>query len=309
MRLNQHLRAFSSIIILTVALTFCSCVPKKKASTRLKVVASMPVIYDWSRSLFDESTNTKIFLNLIVKNGLNYHNHVPDVTEENLINSANLLIYFGGPSEAWIDDIVKKSTSEKPDRLVLKLSDFISNENTQQFDEHCILSPSIALICCQKITEYLRLIDPENADSYNQYFTKYSELLSLLDNSWQIQAKRAKDTTFIICDRMPFKYIFNEYGFNYIAVYDRCPVLQTKQVFTVNLEQFGALIDSSGASAVYVFEDSDKKLAKQVIAHSKNPKCDTIVFDSMESLTLSQIFNGKKYIDIMQNNLTCMRLN
>ena len=58
-----------------------------------------------------------------------------------------------------------------------------------------------------------------------------------------------------------------------------------------------------------VFEDSDKKLAKQVIANSKNPKCDTLVFDSMESLTLSQLFSGKNYINIMQNNLTLLRPN
>ena len=265
----------------------------------------MPVIYDWTRSLMDESTNTKLFLNLIIKNGLNYHNQTPGTTEENLINTANLLIYVGGPSEQWIDDFVQKSASEYSARLVLKLSDFVEHESSTPLDEHFILSPELAQICCQKITEYLCMIDQENTAQYKQFNQKYLELLSILDSTWKIQAQKAQNTTFIICDRMPFKYLFDEYSFNYIALYNSCPPSLEKPELDT-LKKFGALIDSYGASAVYVFEDSDKKLANKVIANSKNPKCDTLVFDSMESLTLSQLFNGKNYINIMQNNLTLL---
>ena len=191
---------------------------------------------------------------------------------------------------------------------MLKLSDYICPGEESSLDPHALLSPSAALTCCQAITEKLCLIDDENTSAYKEYYKKYSELLSILDNSWQIQAQRAADTTLIICDRMPFKYLFEEYGFNYIALYDLCPASDEKPALR-KIQDFGYAIDVFGASAVYVFEDSDKKLAKQVIGNSKNPKCDTIVFDSMESLTLSQLFNGKNYLDIMQNNLTCMRLN
>ena len=114
MRLNQSLKAYSSLAILLLALTLCSCLPKNKSSKRLKVVASVPVIYDWTRSLMDESTNTKLFLNLIIKNGLNFHNLIPGQTEENLIASADLLIYEGGPSDSWIDQMVEKQERQIP---------------------------------------------------------------------------------------------------------------------------------------------------------------------------------------------------
>ena len=256
----------------------------------------------------DEATNTKLFLNLIIKNGVNFHNMLAGETEENLIASANLLIYTGGPSDSWIDQSLEKTAEANPQRLVLRLCDYIPDADQTSFDSHSILTPSVTLICCQKISEYLCLVDSENTQAYKQYYSRYSELLSLLDNSWQIQGRNAADTTFIICDRMPFKYLFNHYGFNYIALYDECPTPEEK-VSLEKIRDFGHEIDSFGASTVYAFEDSDKKLAKQVIANSKNPKCDTILFDSMESLTLSQLFSGKNYIDIMQNNLTCMRLN
>ena len=299
----------TTVVLLLICFTLCSCVPKKKAASRLKVVASVPVIYDWTRNLMDEPTNTNLFLNLIIKNGLNYHNLIPGVTEENLINSADLLIYIGGPSEKWIDEIVAKKSTENSDRLVLKLSDFITSNQDADFDEHCIISPSVAQICCQKIFEYLCKLDSPNEQNYMQYFAKYSELLSILDSTYKLQSQKTQNQTFIICDRMPFKAIFNEYGFNYVAVYDSCPAPQNEKLNIENLKQFGTLIDSTGTAAVYVFEDSDKKLAKQVIGNSKNPKCDTLVFDSMESLTLSQLFSGKNYLDIMRNNLTLLRPN
>ena len=304
MRQSLSLKVCSSLLLLCL----CSCVPKNRTSTRLKVVASVPVIYDWTRNLMDESTNTKLFLNLIIKNGLNYHNLIPGVTEENLIGSADLLIYVGGPSESWIDEFVEKTAQTNPSRLVLKLSDFIEQDSATPLDEHFILSPVHAITCCQKITEYLCMLDQENTASYTQFNSKYCELISILDGTCKIQAQKATDTTFIICDRMPLKYFFEQYGFNYLAVYDTCPAPQTKLELE-EIKQYGKKVDELGAQAVYVFEDSDKKLAKQVIGNSKNPKCDTIVFDSMESLTLSQLFSGKNYINIMQNNLTCMRLN
>ena len=317
MRQSQSLRVFSSpsrasgTAIVIFLLCLCSCVPKNKTSSRLKVIASMPVVYDWTRNLMDESTNTKFFLNLIIKNGLNYHNQTPGTTEENLINTANLLIYVGGPSEQWIDEIVENTAQTNPNRLVLKLIDYIEQDNaanTTLIDEHFILSPLHAITCCQKITEYLCLLDQENADSYNKFYEKYCRLISILDDTFRLQAQKAEGTTFIICDRMPLKYVFEQYGFNYIALYDTCPALQT-QIELETIKQYGKKIDESGAQAVYVFEDSDKKLANKIIGNSKNPKCDTLVFDSMESLTLSQLFNGKNYINIMQNNLTLLRPN
>ena len=89
------LHSAAILFVLTVALTFCSCVPKHKGSARLKVVASVPVIYDWTRNLMNDSDNTNLFLNLIIKNGFNYHNLVPGVTEENLIDSAK--VWTAGP--------------------------------------------------------------------------------------------------------------------------------------------------------------------------------------------------------------------
>ena len=315
MRQSQSLKVSSSpsrvsgTAIVIFLLCLCSCVPKNKTSSRLKVIASVPVVYDWTRNLMDEESESRLFLNLIVKNG-SYHNTLnPGVTEENLIDSAALLIYVGGPSEKWIDEYVEKTVGLHPERLVLRLYDFASSQSDVAVDEHFILAPDQAMICCNKICEYLCILDSQNEDSYRKMNSKYNELLSILDSTYKLQSTKTVDKTFIICDRMPFKFLFNEYKFNYVSLYDCCPAPQKSQPPAQTLQQFGNYIDDLKASEVYVFDKSDKKLAKQVIANSKNPKCDTLEFNSMETLTLSELFSGKNYIDIMQNNLTLLRPN
>ena len=274
----------------------------------MQVVASVPLLYDWTRNLMGESENSKLFLNLLLKNGLQYHSFTPGITEANLINSADLLIYVGGPSEKWIDDFLSKASTENPARIVVKLSDFAGNNNSD-IDEHFITSPAMAKISCDKISQALCKLDPQNEASYKQYSSKYTELLSMLDKAYKIQTEKTEGQTFIICDRMPFAWLFKEYGFNYISLYDNCPAPDKLQPDLKTIKNFGQKIDQSGANAIYVFDNSDKKLARQVIANSKNPKCDTLLLDSMESLTLSQLFSGKNYINIMQNNLTLLRPN
>ena len=283
--------------------------PKNKTSSRLKVVASVPVVYDWTRNLMDEEAEVRLFLNLIIKNGSFYHSLVPGVTEQNLIDSAALLIYVGGPTEKWIDEYVEKTAGLHPERLVLRLYDYASNQSDVPVDEHFILAPDQAMLCCNKICEYLCILDSQNADSYQKMNSKYNELLSILDSTYKLQSTKTQDKTFIICDRMPFKFLFNEYNFNYISLYDCCPTPEKSQPPAQTLQQFGNYIDDSKASEVYVFDKSDKKLAKQVIANSKNPKCDTLEFNSMETLTLSELFSGKNYLDIMRYNLTLLHMN
>ena len=275
----------------------------------MKVVTSVPLIYDWTRNLMDDTADSAFFLNLIIKNGLTYHTSISGSTEENLIESAALLIYTGGPSEEWIDQHVQKTASAHPDRIVLRLLDYIENSDGSAIDEHALLSPDQALICCQKISQALCRLDPQNQASYDARASKYLELLSILDDTYKVQALKTKDKSFIICDRMPFKALFEEYGFNYLALYDYCPMPQKTPEDSQKIKELGSKIDEIKADQVYVFEDSDKKLAKQVIASSKNPKCDTLVLDSMESTTLSQLFSGKNYLDIMRNNLTLLRPN
>lgn len=303
--LNLNLRASSKqpvqrvLALAGVAALFLlsSCLPKKQnISPRLKVVTSMPVIYDWTRNIIDENTNTTIYLSLIVKNGLNYHNYTPSDPEQTSVKEADLFIYTGGTSEQWAKQLAPENS--------LCLLELINSA-----DEHIILSPETAIQVCSVICQKLCLLDPANSQTYQKNCSNYLAQLELLDNAFTLTSQKAAQTTFIICDRFPLKNIFEQYGLNYICAYDECPsaAAGNKKTDKDLALKLGKKIDELGASAVYVMEDSNKKLAKSAIGYSKNPKCDTVALDSMESTTLSQLFSGKNYINTMRSNLSQLR--
>ena len=275
-------------------LLFCSCLPKKeKLPPRLKLVTSMPLIYDWARNIIDENTNTSLYLSLIVKAGINYHNFIPSEPEKASIQTADLFIYVGGSTEVWAQELAGEKS--------LRLTDFCGD------DSHSLLSPKMAMECCKQICEQICLLDPANSQSYRKNCDNYLAQLELLDQAYTMGSQNVKDKTFIICDRFPFKSLFEEYKINYISACEDCPAPASFKKPDPSLAQMlGSKIDQLGAPAVYVMEDSDKKLAKSAIGYSKNPKCDTLILDSFESTNLSQLFSGKNYINVMQSNLTLL---
>ena len=288
----------------TVLFLLTSCLPKKQMlSPRLKVVTTTPVIYDWTRNIIDENSNTTLYLSLVIKHGFNYHDYIPSEPEEETIKNADLFIYTGGTSEQWAKKLAGANS--------LNLSDIQTEDiSFSTADEHFILCPQNAIICCRKICEKIYELDPANAETYKTKCQDYIAQLELLDSAFQLTAQKAAATTFIFCDRFPFKCLFDSYGFNYTGIYDACPApLNLKDQEKEKAMQLGKKIDELGANAVYVMEDSDKKLAKTVIGYSKNPKCDTVALDSLESATLSQLFNGKNYINTLRNDLTLLQLN
>lgn len=298
-RLFHLLAGGAAIILLT------SCLPKKQMlSPRLKVVTTTPVIYDWTRNIIDENSNTTLYLSLVIKNGFNYHDYIPSEPEEETIEKADLFIFTGGTSEQWAQKLAGTNS--------LNLTEIQTYDNSfSAADEHFVLCPQNAIICCQKICEKICELDPANAEKYKSKCQDYIAQLELLDSAFQLTAQKATSTTFVFCDRFPFKCLFDFYGFNYSGMYDDCPapLNLSKDQEKEKAAQLGKKIDELGANAVYVMEDSDKKLAKTVIGYSKNPKCDTVVLDSMESATLSQLFNGKNYINTLRNDLTLLQLN
>ena len=293
------------LITAAIVMTFllCSCLPKNRSSSaKLKIVVSTPVLYDWTRVIIDQNYNEKLSLSLIMKNGLQYHEYTPSSPEVSSIKNAELFIFMGGKTEQWTRELGFPEQSENPIRKTLCLMDY-----AEASDEHFFLSPLTASLCCQKICEEVCLLDPANSALYKKNYDSYKAQLELLETTIKLTAKKAVNTTFIICDRFPYKFIFDDYGINYICKYPQCPATQKPD--TETLKWLGSKIDEYAAGEIYVSETAEKQLSKKIIGYSKNPKCDTIVLDSMESLTLSQLFSGKNYLDISRNNLTSLRLN
>jgi len=296
-------KLFPCLAILLIAGALCSCKPKKIESNKLRVVTSIPAVYDWTRVILEEESNNRIYPNLLQMDGLTFHNHVPGTNEIEAIKNADLLIYVGGPSEKWIEDALKElPAQEGKERRCLKLID-----SAQLKEEHFVLLPTEAITACQKITEALCLLDPIGADQYQKTFQVYKAQLLLLDTSYSQAAEKLSNKTFLICDRFPFKNLFEHYGFNYLCLYEEesCPV--KGKASQERMQYLGSKLDELSLNAVYITESGDKKISNAVIAYSKNARCNTYVLNSFEGVSLASLFNDQSYINACRANLACLQ--
>ncbi|MCR4579177.1 MAG: metal ABC transporter substrate-binding protein [Treponema sp.] len=286
---------------------FSSCTPKKAIlEDRIKIVNTVFPPYDWTSAIIgmDDSKTTN---SLVAKNGLDMHNYQPSTSDIIQISSADIFIYIGGESDAWVKEALKNSTN--PNMKILNLMEIIKEkdsllseeEDENEYDEHIWLSLRKAKICVEAISQALCEKVPELAENYKKNTDEYIEELDLLDASFKSVITSTPHNTLIFCDRFPFRYLTEDYGLNYSAAFDGCSA-ETEASFET-VARLSKNLNESGVNAVLVLENSDKKIARTVIANAKKPKCDTLVLDSLQSTALHEAFNGKTYIGTMRENL------
>lgn len=305
-KINKIPAIFFILIFSTI---FTSCIGKKPdISNKKRVVTTIFPVYDWTRNIINEGNNENLLLNVIIKSGIDFHSYQASDADIAKISSADLFIYVGGDSDKWIDEIL--SSPANTNMIALNLMDVIKTQlktEDMEYDEHIWLSPVYAILCCNAITEKLCQLDSENAGMYKELGDKYITRLTKLDEAYKMATENPQNKTFIFCDRFPFKNLFDLYDLKYYAAFSNCPaeIEATSDVTDFLTEKLLEL----NASAIYVSDTSDKKLARAVINNSKKPSCDIVVIDSLQSTTLNQAFYGKSYIKAMEDNLNAFRFN
>ncbi len=300
-------------ILALLTLTLASCKAKKADfSDRVKVVSTIFPPYDWASNVIGLN-DSKTINSMVVKSGLDMHNFQPSTADIVQISSADIFIFVGGESDAWVYDALKNATNQNMkvinlmeiirQQRELLLEDCPEGEDSaeEEYDEHIWLSLLNAKICVQAISDALCEKAPDFAEFYKQNTATYIEELEMLDSSFRSVVATSAHDTLIFCDRFPFRYLTEDYGLNYTAAFDGCSA-ETEASFET-IANLSKALNESGVNAVIVLENNDKKIAKTVIANAKKPSCNTYTLDSLQSTALRDAFSGKTYIGTMRDNL------
>lgn len=283
----------------------CSCKLKKvDLSEKTNVICTIFPLYDWTRIIRGDG-DYETTLNLVLKNGLSFHNYTPSEIEINQINNCDLFIYNGGQSEQWINEIIKNPVN--PEQKFLNLSEVIKNVTGEEaiLDEHTWLSLKYAQICNQAIYEALCEAVPQNQQMYQQNLNEFLKALSDLDVQYETTINNSSKNTLLFCDRFPFSYLTKDYNLTIYPVIPECFIetetdSQTTQFLAKKLEELDL-------NSVITIENNKQKIAHDVIALTKKPSCDILVLDSLQTTTLREAFNGKTYYSTMKSNLEVLK--
>lgn len=296
------------------------------AAKGLKVVTTIFPEYDWTREILGSNPG-KVELSLLLGNGVDLHSYQPSIQDIAKIATADIFIYVGGESDAWVEDALKNATNKNMTviNLLEVLGDKVKEEEIKEgmqaeeeehdhegdhheddeeeveYDEHVWLSLRNAKFLCGEIAAVLCQKDSENAASYKANLAAYSAKLDALDARYTAVVKAASKKTILFGDRFPFRYLVEDYGLDYFAAFVGCSA-ETEASFETIIF-LAKKVDELGLKAVLKIERGDGKIARTIIQNSKNKNAKVLTLDSIQATTQKQATARASYLKIMEDNL------
>ena len=127
------------VLVATLALVACSAESSEKtpAKKKISIVATIYPQYDWLKNVLGDRQDS-VNLKLLIKNGTDLHSYKPSAQDIAASASADMVVYVGGESDAWIEKAL--AATPKAGRvqvnLMEALGDRIKEEEVVEGMEH-----------------------------------------------------------------------------------------------------------------------------------------------------------------------------
>lgn len=308
-----------SIIIaaLVLALSLCACGESVSESQGLSIVCTAFPQYDYIKNILGSEEG----LTLLLDDGADIHSYEPTARDIITIGSADLFVYTGGVSDAWVEGALQSANN--PELRTVALMDLVDTyeqeyvagmehehgehvdahdgDHTEE-DEHVWLSLKNAAKITDSLCETMAEIDSANAEQYRTNADTYISKINALDAEYQSVVDSAMRKNVLFADRFPFRYLTEDYGLTYYAAFAGC-----SSESEASFETMAFLIDKTKElqlPAVLIIDGSDGSIA-QMICESAGTY--SLTLDSCQSVSSADIEQGTNYLDIMKNNLEVLR--
>lgn len=304
--MRKRLTALLLCCLLAASLAGCAA---SQNSGRITVVASIFPEYDWARQIIGPDSD--IELRLLVDDGVDPHSFQPTVGDMVTVARCDLLIFGGGESDEWLEEVLEESP--KAGRQVVELLPLLGErahtaetvegmqvrEDEAETDEHVWLSPQNAALFCTEIAQALCRIDPAGADTYQKNLNDYLLKLDGLDSRYRETVAKGATKTILVCDRFPFRYLVEDYKLQYYAAFPGCSAESGASFATVVF--LADRVKELELNAVLVLEGSDRRIARTVAENSGRADVKILTLDSMQTVSLTDAAE-RDYLTIMEQN-------
>ena len=177
----------------------------------IKVVATFYPLAYMAESIGGE----RVEVNSLVPYNSELHSWSPAPQDIIRADDADLILYNGGPADAWLVSDVLPSISTG-DKLVVNTTEGVSyiaggHEGEGGTDPHTWLSPKRAQVQALNVYTALCDADPEGVQYFTQRFATLNQSLALLDQQYELLSEAAVPG--IIVSHSAFGYVAHDYGF------------------------------------------------------------------------------------------------
>lgn len=317
--MTKKLRMFSGLGLLIATFLLNGCAQRPETEYNKKVVSSTFSAYDFSKNILDGVDGYDV--SYLTTSGTDLHSFVP--TTKDIVNlaTADLVIYIGGPSDEWIEDAIKNKVN--PNQKVICLMELLKDsiveeefiegmteeeeeEEGIEYDEHVWMSLDNASVIAKEISLKLSEIDPSNKPSFDKNLEKYVSKLDTLRADFEKGIKEGTKDTVIVCDRFPFRYLFDEFDLKYYAAFPGCSAESEAGFDTVVF--LSNKISQLNVDYVCVLENSPGEISKVVLDSSDKKDVGVLSLNSLQSVSMADVDSGASYLGIMRDNLETLTL-
>ena len=308
---------FAILIALSLALSLAACGEAPEADNGgISVVATTFAPYDFARQLVGDMGA----VSMLLPPGSESHSYEPTPKDILEIQNADVFIYVGGESDAWVTDVLESVGEGVRAVTLMDCVELLEEETVEgmeaevhdhehgeegheaEYDEHVWTSPRNAALICEKIAAALCEADPANASVYNANLAVYSAELAKLDAAFTAIVADGARKTIIFADRFPLLYFARAYGLTYYAAFPGCSEDAEPSAATVAF-----IIDKvreEDIPVVFHVELANEDMCDIVCDETGAVKRQ---FNACHNVTRAQFNDGVSYLDLMWENTEVLK--
>lgn len=301
-----------------------------KGKFKYSIVCTTFSQYDWVREVIGDQAE-KFELTLLIDQGVDLHSYQPTAEDISKIIGADMFIYVGGESDAWVEEALAQSENKEmvTINLMESLGDRVKEEEVKEgmehvhdeehkevnenepeneekeYDEHIWLSLKNAITLTKIISEKIQQMDAQDQDQYAENTEVYISQLTELDKAFEETVRDSSVKTLLFGDRFPFRYFADDYGLDYYAAFVGCSA-ETEASFQTILF-LSQKVDELELPAIIVIEKSDQKIAKTIKDNTTSKNQSILIMNSLQSVTDKEIKEGITYLKAMDENLEVLK--
>ena len=184
-------------------------------------------------------------------------------------------------------------------------SDYVDDDGHHvdiEYDEHVWTSPVNAMKFTEVIADTLSKCDQGNETRYEEGKEAYLKELEALHEGFLEVSKNRRRNMIVVGDKFPFRYLAEEYGFDYRAAFSGCSTDTEPSAKTI-----AYLIDkvrTEEIPVVYYLELSSHRVS-EIIGEETGAKPELL--HSCHNVTRAEFDSGVTYVDLMKGNIETLR--
>lgn len=292
---------FILILVLGSAWLFIARAPEQQVGNgRIHIIASF---YPLERVAVAVGGDL-VTVRTLTPAGAEPHDFEPSSRDFIEIGKAEIFVYNGAGLEPWVKKWEASGLARKA--RVIEMARFLDDKGVSLIDSsggtdpHFWLDPVVLKSEAEIIMDALSEIDPVHRDIYRERTALFISALGELDRHFQ-EGLASCEVRDIVTSHDAFRYLASRYNFSITPIAGISP---DEEPAPRDLARIASIAKEKGVKFIFSETVSSPKFSEAI---AREIGVQTLVLNTIESLTPSEVQSGEDYISIMETNLTNLK--